>query len=182
MIYAHPSLPNSMLSIRLYVNFDIYIYICIYIFIYIIYICIIHTHIFYIYVSACFLSPHSSFIWMLSGVKSTHIFSKCYIEKKRTIQTQVKFSSLLENWALYSSISWPSNLIKNVSCKCSLLWPKDRGTFLLLGEKEKTLYNWNLFTSEFPLFIVFLTCSFAVQQLIFGVLPRVFNHWFFIAM
>lgn len=132
-----------------------------------------------------FLKPkflHSSSIWMLSGVKSTHIFSKCYIEKKRTIQTQVKFSSLLENWALYSSISWPSNLIKNVSCKCSLLWPKDRGTFLLLGEKEKTLYNWNLFTSEFPLFIVFLTCSFVVQQLIFGMLPRVFNHWFFIAM
>ena len=102
--------------------------------------------------------------------KLTPSFSKCCIEKERSRQPQVKFSSLLKNWVLCSVLfyvmfylcffNWPSNLVNNVSCKCSLLWHKVREIFLVLGEKKKktvTLY-WNLDTSEFPPLILLFVC------------------------
>ena len=78
---------------------------------------------------------------MLSGVRLTISFSKYCGKKSIKIQSQVKFSYLSKNWVLCSSINWPSNLVNNVSCKCSVLPHKVRETSLVLGEKEQCLYT-----------------------------------------
>ena len=62
----------------------------------------------------------SSYIY---GVKLSPSFCKC-CRKKRTIQSQIKFSSLWKNWLLSISINWPSNLVNRAYCKCSLIWRK----------------------------------------------------------
>ena len=77
---------------------------------------------------------------MLSGVRLTTSFSRCCGKKSIKIQSQAKFSYLLKNWVLCSSINWPSNLVNNVLFKCSVLPHKVRETFLVLGEKEQCRY------------------------------------------
>ena len=73
-------------------------------------------------------------------MRLTTSFSKCCGKKSIKIQSQVKFSYLVKNWVFCSSINWPSNLVNDVSCKCSVLPHKVRETFLVLGEKELCLY------------------------------------------
>ena len=92
---------------------------------------------------------------MLLRVKVTTSFSKFFIEKKRTIQVHVKFSSILKNCVFCSSINWPSKLVNNNACILQVL------TTLTQSQKKtkKTVtLNWvlgTLGTSEFPLFILF---------------------------
>ena len=74
---------------------------------------------------------------MLSGVTLTTSFSKCYGKKEKN--TVSNFPVFEKNWALSSSINWPSNLVKTASCKCSVLPQKVRETFLVWGEKEQYL-------------------------------------------
>ena len=90
--------------------------------------------------SVCFFSLNSSSIEITSRVRLTPSFSKCCRKKTRTIQSQIKFSGLWKNWVLCSSIIWPSNLVNNVSFKCSLLSQKFREKFLVLSEKRRYFY------------------------------------------
>ena len=69
-----------------------------YIYLYIYNIYMYNTYTYILYICICvFLEPTFFFHMNAFRGEINTYFSKCYIEKKRTIQTQVKFSSLLEN-------------------------------------------------------------------------------------
>ena len=72
---------------------------------------------------------------MLSGVRLTTSFSKFRKKENNTVLDQV-----LCQVKKCSSIIWPSNLVNNVSSKCSLLSHKIRETFSVSCEKEHYLY------------------------------------------
>ena len=81
----------------------------------------------YVFLDATFFFPINAF----------RGFSKYYKEKKRAIQSQVRFFSLLKSLVLCSLMNLANNLVNNVPWNCWIFWHKVKEIFLVLGEKEK---------------------------------------------